>query len=878
MTIEKQSHDISLKDELSLKTEILLEYDKITANAASYCASEEASQIIKNSHPVYDNSCLEIKKTVMEIFTILKTRIDEPRSWLPSIGFLLPKIETAGIVLDIDEFLAIGLFIERAEELRQWIVKGITEQRTLKNNRNEKPNNEEPRPKGTGYLRSPVELHSGFNTLYKRPEGRGIKPLSSNNIQTAEQIYPVFLSSLAGSISVPDCKPAAGKIFNIIDREGNMRDLPALRAIKKRISVLEKELKTAVSRYSSDEDYKRMLQSPLPSQRDGRTVLAVKSNFRGRIPGIVHEVSSTGQTVFIEPLDAVEKNNELLIEKRNFDAEVQKILRELTECISIFSEDIKKLHLTIIELECFRARAKYSAAIKGNFANDFVQPPKAENLILNQARHPMLKKAVPINISMNNNIRTLIITVPNTGGKTVALKTLGLLAMMNQSGFALPAEEGSALPVFDGIYADIGDEQSINQSLSTFSAHITKISAITACACEKSLILLDELGSGTDPQEGGAIAMAVLDYLIEKKSRMIITTHHGILKNYGYTRQGVENASVEFDTKTLSPTYKIINGIPGESRALDIAEANGLAHNIVENARKYISEDKSDVSEMIKNLEQKQRDLNRLEKNSLIEQNKLLEDKRKADLKELQLRQKETELKRETVRTLNSFLSESRKTMENLVRELKEGEVDREKTLKVKEFLNELAHNVENENAALTEEEQMLRELFSEKEKNSHEYTFFPGMEVIAGSSKQRGTIIRADKKQTRNRDASSWLVKIGSLKISFPQSELTPAAPEKIPVRAQTSWAAEYASSGSAVFELRLLGMRLEEAIEALRRQIEAASLSGLKNFSVIHGTGSGILQKGIHEYLKNDRAISDYYFARPELGGFGRTEVILK
>ena len=816
---------------LSEKTEILLEYPQITENVASHSLSEEAALIIKNSHPVYDDSIFEIKKIVMELYSFLKKGDGEPRSWLPSIGFLLPKIETEGTILDIDEVLAVGLFIERACELKQWIIKSAEAQ-----------------------------------------DSSSLPPLVDNE-------------------TFPDCGHAAQAVFKIIDREGNLRDLPVLRAIKKRISALEKELKTAVSRYSSDDDYKRMLQSPLPSQRDGRAVLAVKANFRGRIRGIVHEVSSSGQTVFIEPLDAVEKNNELLIEKRSLDAEIQKLLRELTKDISAYSDDIKTLHITVIKLECLRARAKYSIAAKGHFVRETSlqktdnsgQSDKNDSLILIQARHPMLKKAVPVNISMNDGIRTLIITGPNTGGKTVALKTLGLLAMMNQSALALPVEEGSVLPIFDGIYADIGDEQSINQSLSTFSAHITKISSITKAAGGKSLVLLDELGSGTDPHEGGAIAMAVLDHLIEKKSRMIITTHHGILKNYGYTRQGVENASVEFDAKTLSPTYKIINGIPGESRALDIAEANGLARDIVAGARKYIDEEKSDVSEMIKNLEQKQRELISLEKKSEIEQNRLKEDKRKTDLKELQLRQKEAELKRESIGTLKTFLSESRKTLENLVRELKEGEIDREKTLKVKEYLNELARNIDSENASLSKEELALREQFLKNENGLSSIKFSPGMEVFAGKSKQRGAIIRADKKGSYSGNAHSgntnpsWLVKVGSLKISFPESELIPAAPEKTQAQA-TAWAAEYCSSETAVFELRLLGMRLEEAIEALRRQIEAAVLSNLKNFSVIHGTGSGILQKGIHDYLKKDPAVADYYFARPELGGFGRTEVVLK
>jgi DNA mismatch repair protein MutS2 len=471
---------------------------------------------------------------------------------------------------------------------------------------------------------------------------------------------------------------------------------------------------------------------------------------------------------------------------------------------------------------------------------------------------------------MSHATRTLIITGPNTGGKTVALKTLGLLAMMNQSGLALPVEEGSVLPVFDGIYADIGDEQSIDQSLSTFSAHITNISAITAHATEKSLVLLDELGSGTDPQEGGAIAMAILDFLIEKKVRMIITTHHGILKNYGYTRQGVENASVEFNAQTLSPTYKIINGLPGESRALEIAYANGLDSVIVDGARKYIDENKSDISQIISGLEQKQRELAGIEKKSAIEQNRLKEEKRNADLKELRLRQKEAELKRESVGKLQLFLRESRKTLENLVRELKEGEVTREKTLKVKEFLNELARNAENESAVLEEEERAVKEQLL-KGKETADFT--PGMEVFAGSKKQRGVIVRADKKSA---SGASWIVKLGSIKMSFPQSELIPAVPEK--GNTSATWAAELEVSGNAVYELKLLGMRLEDAKDALRRQIEAAVLSGLKNFAVVHGKGNGILQKGIHDYLKKDPAVADYYFSQPEFGGFGRTEVVLR
>jgi DNA mismatch repair protein MutS2 len=625
-----------------------------------------------------------------------------------------------------------------------------------------------------------------------------------------------------------------------------------------------------------------MLQSTLPSQRDGRTVLAVKANFRGRVRGIVHEVSSSGQTIFIEPENVVEKNNDIIVETRNLEAEIKKILLDLTKNISGYSKELKRFHLTVLKMEVLMAKARYSLETSGYFT-----PSDGAGFALVQARHPLLENAVPIDLSMGKsaqytNTRALIITGPNTGGKTVVLKTAGLLAMMNQIGLALPAAEGSVLPVFDNIFADIGDEQSISQSLSTFSAHITNIAAIIAYSTENTLALLDELGSGTDPQEGGAIAMAILDRLIEKKARLLITTHHGILKNYGYTREEVENASVEFDSHTLSPTYRIITGIPGESRALEIAGRNGLPREVIERAKSYLDDGRSDISEMISGLKEKHRELDTLEKKAKLEESRLRDERRKSDLKELRLRQKELELKAGFAGKLRLLLDESRKTLENLVRELKEGapadgssDLSHEKTLKVKEFLNELAQTVEAENAALDEEERAIaKERRGPDNVEEAAASLSPGMEVLAGESKRRGVLVRLDKKSP---SGNNWIVEIGSLKISFPERDIVPAAPSRKrpkPLVAQV----DLAAAPAARAEINLCGMRLEEALEALRRQTEASMLAGLKTFAVIHGKGDGILQKGVHEWLKQDPFVADYYFSHPELGGFGRTEVVLK
>ncbi|MDR1252883.1 MAG: endonuclease MutS2 [Treponema sp.] len=799
--------------DLMEKTVKLLEYGTIMDRVASRALSEEAAAMLRNESPVCDtDKVIEMKDLVAAVLSRIESGDSEPRSSLPAVGFLLPKLEREGMTLEIDEAYAIGLFVEEGEALKKWL-----------------------------------NPHPALAALLEE---------------------------------LPECGVVAAEIFKVLDREGKIRDLPALRAIRRRIKSLNAELQTTVSRYTSNEESRRMLQSTIPSQRDGRTVLAVRANFRGRIRGIVHEVSSSGQTIFVEPEDVVEKNNEILLENRNLEREIFRLLEELTRRIAGYREQLKQFHLALLYLECLRSKARYSYDTKGHFAHNGGMADGAAGMVLKQARHPLLQNAVPIDLEIDSKTRTLIITGPNTGGKTVALKTVGLVTLMNQSGLALPSDEGTALPVFDGVYADIGDEQSIGQSLSTFSAHITNIASIIAHSTENSLALLDELGSGTDPEEGSAIAMAILDHLIGIKSRLIVTTHHGILKNYGYTRQGVENASVEFDLKTLSPTYRIIIGIPGESRALDIAGRNGLSADIVEKARSYLADECSDISALIRGLREKHQQLNAAAEKTRDEEMRLREERRRSDLKELRLRQKEAELKAAVTGKLRLLLDESRKTLENLVREVREGELSREKTLRVKEFLNELARNVEAENAALDEEEASIAEEWRRMEVEAQNggggktrINLAPGMEVLAGEHKRRGLILRFDKKSPAG---NSWIVEIGSLKISFPERDLFPAAPVKSELKPLIS-TVDLASPVAPAFEINLLGMRLEEALDVLRRQIDVAVLSDLKEFSVVHGKGDGILQKGVHNYLKHDPAVADYYFSRPELGGFGRTEVIL-
>ena len=714
--------------------------------------------------------------------------------------------------------------------------------------------------------------------------------------------------------AIPDLSQASAKIFRIIDETGVLRDLPELLEIRKSIAHIKREVTALFKSYTSDQSLKDALQSDMPVLRSDRQVLAVKANFRGRIKGIVHEFSQTGQTVYIEPDDIVQKNNALVQEEYRLSLEIRRILRELTASLAEHCGDFLAAHAVMVCLDAAYAAARWGLEMRASFAGD---PDGERVLVLKEARHPLLgAKAVPISLAFMPNRRVLIITGPNTGGKTVSLKTVALFAALNQSGFPLPCAEGSILPLFDNIFADIGDEQSMDQSLSTFSGHMKNIAKMTQKATDRTLVLLDELGGGTDPEEGGAIAMAVLDYFIEKKSWVLVTTHHGSLKNYGYTRLQCSNASVEFDETTLAPAYRIIMGVPGESHALEIARRNGLTEEIAEKAENYLTGAQADISALIKGLTAKYEELDTLEKNRREEERVLHEKRRSVDLKELRLRQKELELREQGYRKLAAFADESRKKLENLVRVLREGEITKDKTKAVKDFIADLSDSIEEEKNNIEKENESLAVALSENQKqleleknrqlqkngdeskselmkkrladfaSASEETEIPeefaeGLDVFYKD--RRGTLVRQQRKGT-------WIVAFGTLKMTLKQKELVLAPVAKRTASVSLELAPAVVDDGgikgasfgtaeqTAVFELRLLGMRYEEAMKALEKQIDLAVLQHLKNFSVVHGKGHGILQQGVQNYLKASPVVESYSFAPAEDGGFGKTYVTLK
>ena len=775
----------------------------------------------------------------------------------------------------------------------------------LSSGRKPVPGNWEPVDDLTGILETPGAAISLNDTVILGNFCRATVSTVAGLRSAAESLPLPFLSRIAAGI--PDLQEPASLIYRVIDNTGQLKDLPELREIRTNIARIRREIDGAIRRYTTDSALRDILQSDVPVLRADRQVLAVKAGSKNRIKGIIHEVSQTGQTVYIEPEDVVAKNNELIQEEYRLNAEIRRILKELTGRLAPFAPDIAAAAGILARLDASCAAARWGLEHKAVYAADRAA---TESPVLLQARHPVLAdKAVPVDVVFPENCRMLIITGPNTGGKTVTLKTLALFILLNQSGFPVPAAEGTALPLCSGVFADIGDEQSLDQSLSTFSGHMKNIGEMLSKADSSSLVLLDELGSGTDPHEGGAVAMAVLDELLERGALVLVTTHHGILKNYGYTHETCANASAEFDEATLAPTYRIRTGIPGESRALDIARRNGLPPATADRAAAYLSGDQTDISALIRGLTQKHEAADRLEQALKRQQRELREKQRAVDLKELRLKQKELELNRDDYRESRKFLAENRRMLENLVRELREGEITREKTKAVKEYISDLNRAVETAGKQIETESERLqqeslaiqkryvpepvsqernrkkkrlknKDAFASVESPAAELsgglpdTFVPGMAVTVVSAGNRGGVL------LRQIHTGSWQVQVGSMKITAAEKDLRPAAPAPASSPVYIMETGDDAGSAAGteerpVLELRLLGMRCEEAVKALERQLDLAAVQGLHSFSIIHGKGNGVLQQAVTDYLSHYPGVAEFHFARPEDGGTGKTYV---
>ncbi|MDN6327075.1 MAG: endonuclease MutS2, partial [Alkalibacterium sp.] len=653
------------------------------------------------------------------------------------------------------------------------------------------------------------------------------------------------------------------KIFSIVNESGYVMDdasakLKGLRdGIKQTEGQARQKLESIVKGSQS-----RFLTDSLITMRNDRYVIPVKAENRSTFGGVVHDQSSTGQTLFIEPKSVVDLNNRLRQYQVEAKYEVNRILQELTIEIEPFREDLKEhLHL-LIDLDVIQAKGRFAKTIEA------VKPRvSSENHVeLYQARHPLLleDEVVANDIIIGGEYKTMIVTGPNTGGKTVALKTLGLLQLMGQSGLFIPAEEGSTMGIFNNVYADIGDEQSIEQSLSTFSSHLTTIVNILKQMDDKSLVLLDELGAGTDPQEGAALAIALLDAIAQHGSYVMITSHYPELKAYGYNRPETINASMEFDVDTLSPTYRLLIGIPGRSNAFEIAKRLGLDSMVIDSAKQLMSGESQSVDQMIEDLESKRREAEtgakkvseELKDASRIHKELKTEYDAYKDEKERLLKKAEKEA--------NNYLNKKKEEADAIIDDLRKKQLEgrMNEPLKEHEFIDaqtRLSH-------LKVEEENLKKNKVLKKQKQ--EKSLKVGSSVEVQSFGQRGTVIeKADDKH--------WVVQMGMLKMKLPESDLVQVKQEKEPERRVS---VRRSSSAGVSTEIDVRGERVEEAVNKVDQYLDQALLANYPKVTIIHGMGTGAVRKGVHAYLKKHSQVKNYSDAPANQGGNGATIVTFK
>lgn len=652
------------------------------------------------------------------------------------------------------------------------------------------------------------------------------------------------------------------EINNCIDDNGAVLDSASstLRTIRQSLRSEEAKVRSKLESLIRGSNASKMLSDTLVTIRNDRFVIPVKQEYRHHYGGIVHDQSSSGQTLFIEPDSIVQANNEIHRLKMKEQAEVERILLALSAMVQEVAPDLFNLVKVLGDIDVILAKGKYGQANKCTM-------PKMNRdgyIRLVRARHPLLPidTAVPNDIEFGKDITAIVITGPNTGGKTVTLKTVGLCTLMAQAGLPVPALDGSQLAVFKKLFADIGDEQSIEQSLSTFSSHMVNIVDILQKFDDESLVLFDELGAGTDPQEGAALAISILDEVHGRGARVMATTHYPELKAYGYNRPGVANASVEFDIETLSPTYRLLIGVPGRSNAFEISSRLGLPESIIGRAKGFTGTDRHEVESMIASLEETRRqsedDAERshallLESESL---RKELQDKLQAyDERKEALDKKAKEKARKIV-------EEAKHEAEGIIAELREMRKNADQVVKEHELI-EARKRLEE--ATPLENNKVLKKAAQVKARAQN---LVVGDEVKVLSYGQRGTLIE----KVSN---AEWVVQMGILKMKISDNDLEYIKPEKEPI---VRTAGVKNRNGHVKLELDLRGERYEDAILRTEKYIDDALLANYGRVSIIHGVGTGALRQGIQSYLKNNKRVKSFRFGEAGEGGLGVTVVELK
>lgn len=657
---------------------------------------------------------------------------------------------------------------------------------------------------------------------------------------------------------VEEVKDIENFISEAINDEGVLKDEASigLRDVRRQKQNINTNIKEKFDELISNKSTQNAIQERIITQRNDRYVIAVKTDFKGLIKGIEHDRSATGSTVYIEPLNVVSLNNKLREYEAREREEIRKILLRLTELVKTKKEEILEIKEILERLDFIDAKTIYSV-------NKKCIVPKIINkeyLKLVEARHPLIDEnaVVPINFELGNPENIMLITGPNTGGKTVTLKVAGLLTIMALSGVPIPTNEKTEIGYFHNVLADIGDEQSLEQNLSSFSGHVSKIKDIIENANSKSLVLMDELGSGTDPMEGAAFAMAIIDYLNKKHVTSIITTHYSEVKAYAFNTTGIKSASMEFNVETLSPTYRLLEGIPGESNALIIARKYGISEEVIENAKSYISEDNQRVEEMLKSIKEKNDELETMQ--AQLEATRTELDKQKSiyEQKMIKLENEKNEIIKRAYEEADNYLKNMQAKAKNLIDKINSEESKKEDAKNAQRSLN------------------MLRESFiTDKKKNVKEkkvitqnVDFAVGEEVLVKTMNQNGKILKI---MPNNRIQ----VQTGILKLVVSTDDIVKIQKKK------TNKFKNFASlkrTSQVRGEIDLRGMNADEAIAELETYMDRAMLTGYHEIYIIHGKGTMVLRKKIHEYLRTSKYVTEFKDANQNEGGIGCTVATLK
>ncbi len=661
------------------------------------------------------------------------------------------------------------------------------------------------------------------------------------------------------------------KIKRCIPDEDTIADAasPELADIRRHMRAAQAKSRQILQRIISSPSYAKVLQETIITQRDGRFVVPVKAEQKGNLPGLVHDISSSGATVFVEPMGVVQANNEYVELEAKEQKEIERILAELSAEAAAHREDIQWDYDTLVHLDLIFARGELSYKMDG------VRPEIRRDgaIHLRKARHPLLdpKTAVPIDLELGEAFDTLVITGPNTGGKTVSLKTLGLLTLMTQCGLHIPAADRSAVAVYDRVLADIGDEQSIEQSLSTFSAHMTNIVGILKEADGKSLILFDELGAGTDPVEGAALAIAVIQHVRSAGAKIAATTHYAELKTFAMTTAGVENASCEFNVETLSPTYRLLIGIPGKSNAFAISRRLGLPEEVIEAAQTQMSGDSVRFEDVLTQLEAKRQALEKrdAESDRLFRQRE--EDARKArEFREQMERAKENARSRGEAEA-KRILRDAKAAADQTFNELAE--------LRRRQAAADSAQNINDAQAAiragLHQAEDRLR-----LEKDRPEPIPKPSRPIQKGDLvefpgvRQPAEVISVGRDGTLQLKAGVLKMKAKAEEVRLIEDDERAARKPKTPVRSGGTRTLRAAASR----ELDIRGMETLEAESVVEGFLSAAVMGKLETVTIIHGKGTGALRKAVHDILRRNKAVKSFRLGVYGEGETGVTVVTMK